>query len=176
MLFQRRKSVLVASIVLCLAFVTAATASVMTGWHGLSQTQRNRLILARANRDLGRDMNMQCKEWVRLVVKDASQNEVAIPSTRANNYEWNNHRYVTSYPRACPPRGIVPGHIIQMVWTNQSNGVTNPHTAIILSSTSSGMTWIDCNWQRDEVVRTHYVSYSQFEVCVGYLYTIYKIR
>lgn len=176
MLFQGKKSVLVASVVLCLAFVTAASAAVTTGWHNLSQTQRNRLILARANQDLGRNTGLQCKEWVRQVVKDASGNEVVIPSTRSNNYEWNGHRYVASYSRTCPPRGIAPGHIIQMVWTNQSNGVTNPHTAIILSSTSSGMTWIDCNWLRDERVRIHEVTYEQFERSTGYRFTVYKIR
>jgi hypothetical protein len=129
----------------------------------------------RAQEDLGDDVNMQCKEWVREVVSDASSGDVIIPATRSNGYRWYSHPYVQSYSQGCPPPGVGPGRIIQMVWHNQ-NGSVFPHTAIILSTTSSGMTWIDCNWQGDERVRTHYVSYVQFQTSVGTEYTLYRIQ
>lgn len=176
MLFRKQKSVLVASIVLCLAFVTTvATASVRTGWHGLSQTQRNRLILARAQEDNNRYTGVQCKEWVQNVVYNASDGEVYPPRNR-NDYTWYDHPYVYRYPRPYPLNGVEPGQIIQMRWRNP-NGTITPHTAIVVSRNSSGMTWIDCNWtNRDRTVRTHDVSYDLFNRRVGYYYNVYEIR
>ena len=159
----------------CVAVVTSAVAAT-TGWHGLSQSQRDNRIKMRALAELGHSTGLQCKEWVREVVDDASSGEVIIPATRPNNYQWYNHPYIQSYSQGCPPPGVAPGRIIQMVWHNQSNNNVSPHTAIVYSTTSSGMTWIDCNWQGDGVVRMHYVSYTNFQACVGSEYTLYKIR
>lgn len=174
MLIAKRKLSVVAAVIACLAIVATATATVI-GWHGLSQSQRNSRIINRAMGDLGDDMNMQCKEWVRLVVREASDGEVVIPSTRSNNYQWYSHPYVQAMLMPYPINAVQPGQIIQMRWTN--NGNTVPHTAIVLSRTSSGMTWIDCNWlNNDETVRTHYMTYNYFNTHVGYNYTVYEIR
>lgn len=174
-MFSRRpKFALAASVVLCLAFVTAATAAVMTGWHDLTQSQRNRLILNRANQDLNRNVGVECKEWVQDVVYGASNGAVYPPQNR-NDYTWQTHRYVYRYPHPFPISWVEPGQIIQMRWRNR-NGATYPHTAIVLDKTSSSMTWIDSNWNRDTVVKSHVVTFRDFDRQVGSYYNVYEIR
>jgi hypothetical protein len=167
------KSRLVAFLAVCAAIVTTAVAAT-TGWHGLSQSQRNSRILNRADDDLNQNVGMSCKEWVRRVVRNASGGEVGIPSNQ-NDYTWNSHPYVYRCPQPYPISWVQPGQIIQMRWTN-ANGTSTPHTAIVLSRTSTSMTWIDSNWQGDEVVRTHSMTYSHFNNRVGNNYNIYEIR
>ncbi len=173
------RSTVLASVVGCLALAaTTATAFVAVGWHGLSQSERDSRILSRARSySSGTYTGMSCKEWVRRVVRDASGNVVTIPATSSNDYQWESSADVYGYAATqCPPRGIDSGRIIQMIWTNQSNGRTNPHTAIITSITSTGMNWIDCNWNGDQRVQRHFVSFSDFNTRVRNNYTVYKIR
>lgn len=159
-----------------LFIASAVLASAASVWHGYSQSTRNNRIINRGDNDIGDDVGMQCKEWVREVVKDASNNVVTLPSTKSNGYQWNSSSNVEAIPQPSPATMAGPGCIIQMKWTNQ-NGSSNPHTAIVLSRNSSGMTWLDCNWHGDEVVRTHFVSYSAFYAAVdGYKYTLYYVK
>ena len=174
MLIAKRKLSVVASVIACLVIVATATATVI-GWHGLSQSQRNSRIINRADNDIGDYTGQSCKEWVRDVVEDASDGLVTIPSTRSNNYQWYSHPYVAPCLHPFPINWVQPGQIIQMRWTN-NNGTTTPHTAIVLSKTSSSMTWLDCNWQGDEVVRTHSMTFNYFNNHVGSYYTVYEIR
>ncbi len=176
-MFAQRISRRVAiAVAVCLVCVSAVYASTASWWHGLSQSQRNYRILDRAADDLGRNVGVECKEWVRRVVKEASQNVVTIPSTRSNNYSWESSSDVASYSRGTPPPGIMNGHIIQMEWTNAGNGRIFPHTAIILNYSNTGMTWIDSNWNGDLRVRTHDVTYADFYNRVGNRYTVYRIK
>ncbi len=171
--FSRRLAVVLA---VCFVFVGAAFASTASWWHGQSQNQRNSAILTRGSSDNNHNVGMVCKDWVRRVVQDASQNVVTIPSTRSNDYQWNNSQNVYAYAQPFYMSWVQPGQIIQMRWRNQGDSEVYPHTAIVRSKTSSSMTWIDCNWSGDGVVRTHTVTFSQFNACVGSNFTVYEIR
>ncbi len=144
-------------------------------WHGLSQSSRDSIILSKALSHVGENTGLQCKEWVRDVVKEASQNSVTIPATKPNKYQWYSHPYVYGIPQPSPVTWATPGSIIQMKWVAPNGNVT-PHTAIVKSHTSSGMNWIDCNWDSDTKVKVHFVSYSSFANAVGSSYTIYFIK
>lgn len=178
MVLTKSKSGLAATVAVCLAFVTSVAMAATVGWHGLSQSQRDSRILIEARTySPGTRTNLSCKEWVRKVVRDASQNVVTIPSTRSNNYQWESSNDVYGYrATSCPPAGIDPGRIIQMVWRNRSNGRESPHTAIISSVTSTGMYWLDSNLDGDTRVQRHFVSFNDFDAAVGTRYTVYKIR
>jgi len=156
--------------------LTVDAASMVTSWHGLSQGERNIRIMVCAMGDLGDNVNLECKEWVRDVVRRASGGKVIIPSTKPNQYQWYSHPHVQSYSRGCPPPGVAPGRVIQMVWHNQSNSNVSPHTAIVTNVTNTGMTWVESNWSGDRTVRIRNVSYLEFQRCVGNEYTLYRIK
>jgi hypothetical protein len=153
----------------------AAHASNATWWHALSQSSRNSKILNKGLGEVGDTTGLQCKEWVREIVKDASLNTVTIPSTKPNMYQWYPHPDVDGIPQPSPITWAAPGSIIQMKWTTPNGNVT-PHTAIVKSHTSSGMYWVDCNWNFDTKVIVHFVAYSTFADRVGSSYTIYYIK
>jgi hypothetical protein len=164
------------SFLLTIVLVSSAAFALSTSWHDLSQSERNQRILSDGHEDLNDDVGVSCKIWVRNIVREASGNLVTIPSTKSNGYQWYSHPDVYAVPQPSPVEWVTPGCIIQMKWRNQ-NGTTYPHTAIVVSKNSSGMTWIDSNWNGDQVVRTHFVSYSQFYTAVqGYRYTLYYIE
>lgn len=144
-------------------------------WHGLSQSSRDNKILSAALSHVGENTGLQCKEWVRDVVKEASQNTVTIPATKPNKYQWYSHPYVYGIPQPSPVQWATPGSIIQMKWT-APNGTVTPHTAVVKSHTSSGVYWVDCNWDYDTTVKVHFVSYTSFANAVGSSYTIYFIK
>ena len=152
--------------------VSAATfASMRPGWHSYSQSQRNQLIVNRAYAQNGQFTGQSCKEWVRTVVYSASGQAVWLPSTVPNNYQWYPSSDVYTVPYCPSIYSAGPGAVIQMVSTSGT-----PHTAIVTSTTGSGMNWIDCNWNRDMRVTTHYISYSQFASSYGNFYTVNYIK
>lgn len=178
-MFTRPKFTVIASVVLCLAFVNVAIAMAQVGWHGLTQIQRNALILNRAQQDNGRYTGMSCKVWVQNVVRSASGNVVNVP-TNANDYTWNSSNPssdVYRYPQPFPQRGFRPGMIIQMRWHN-NNGTFSPHTAIVMNRTSSGMTFIECNWTPSggQTVNTRTITYNNFYEKTRGLFNVYEIR
>jgi len=173
-MFQgKSKFSLIAPVLVCLTLVATATAAI-AGWHGLSQSQRNNHIVTRASRDLGRNVGVECKEWVRNVVRGVSN--VNIPSN-ANNYTWStvSSNHCVRMLKPFPISWVQRGQIIQMEWRSRS-GTIYPHTATVLSNNGTTMTWIDSNWLGDTTVRTHEVSVRNFELRVGTNYNVYEIR
>lgn len=155
--------------------VGTAVASNSSWWHGLSQSSRDNKILSKGLSHVGENTGLQCKEWVRDVVQEASLDSVTIPATKPNLYQWYSHPYVYGIPQPSPIMWAGPGSIIQMKWT-APNGTVTPHTAIVKNHTSTGMNWVDCNWNGDTKVKVHFVSYTSFANAVGSSYTIYKIE
>jgi len=129
----------------------------------------NSRIYIRGYADNGKYVGLNCKEWARVVVRDATGKN--IPSTSYNGYGW----YWNWSPNVVAWRGPVdmalPGQILQMWW----GGHYKPHTAIVLGQTSNGMYWIDSNWYWDKTVRIHWVSYSYFYSRVGWWFSINQI-
>ena len=170
----RKSGIVSALAVLCLA-ITATAASMVTSWHGLSQNQRNALILSTAMSQAGRYTGQQCKVWVQNVVYQASGGTV-YPPQNLNDWTWyssNDVQPIASYGQISR---VQPGQIIQMRWTNRRDGHVSPHTAIVTSTTGAGMYWVDCNFVSTGTVGVHYVSYQDFQISVGPYFNIYEIR
>jgi hypothetical protein len=179
-MLTRSRVVLASSLLaICLALFAvqgaSATSALTNWWHNLSQNQRNSRIVERALQDVGDDVGQSCKEWVRTVVRSASGNTVTIPPNSSNDTRWQSdpdcHRYAPPFP----PGAFVAGYIIQMRWRN-NDGTYYPHTAIVQSRNSSGMWWIESNWEGDEVVRRRFVPFSTFHAQVGSRYSVYRIE
>mgnify|MGYP001591753260 CR=1 FL=1 len=167
-----------ASIVLMLvSLVVVSTNSYANGtnwWHNLSQSQRNSAILTRALQDNNTYVGLNCKNWARKVVQDASSGHVIIPATApdVNGWYWASDSYGHSVGRSGMIEYAQPGEIVQMNW-----GVGNPHTAIVYSINSSGVYFIESNWQ-DKAgegpnhVDIRFVSFSNFYSHVGSYFSI----
>lgn len=132
-----------------------------TWWNSLSQAQRNQLIVSRGLQQLGQVTGQNCKEWVRTVVNNASVGAVLLPSTRPNGWQWYGNVHVRLVAQNACPANLQSGQIVQMRLTS---GL--PHTAIIYSCSSWGMTWLDANWVNYNnpvgQVALHSLSWSQF--------------
>lgn len=149
-----KKSLLI-SLLLSLFTVTVAQA----GWHELSQSSRNQAIINTACRDLNKKVGLSCKEWVQKVVKNASGGAVAVPQTvDPPGYYWYCSRYAVG--KTGRIENAKPGEIVQMDLTNY----VNPHTAIILSVSTKGVTFIECNWCDPpcHIVSIRYVDFATF--------------
>lgn len=146
-------------------------------WHALPQWQRNQAIVNATYRDLGKylgDPAGQCKVWVQNVVARASGYHVWLPlnAPDENGWYWRQDQHVVGISKI--PEYIKIGEIIQMHWRNQSTGNITPHTAIVIGTSSSGMEWVDSNWRKDFIVRTHTVTYSEFRAR-AVLYSVYYV-
>lgn len=125
-------------------------------WAGLTQAQRGQLIVNKAKSYVGNKTFAQqcnCKEAVRRWVLEASRNVVTIPSTRKNNYEWENSALIATVTNGATARGkngaaalsrIMPGDMIQMSLPK------SPwlHTLIVESVSSSGIVAVEANYTR----------------------------
>ncbi len=142
-------------------------------WHGYSQAQRNSMIIARGLQDAGKKVNggIECKPWVQIVVPDASRSVVYVPRTINNGIGYSNDQRWEPSPDVvgwCKPiRNVVPGETLQMslrTTTRQARtgGFWTPHTAIMVGVSSSGMQWVDSNFNEDLTVRSHFVLFSYF--------------
>lgn len=152
-------------------------------WHNLSQFQRNHEILDRAAEDLGNDVGLSCKAWVRKVIKDASNGKVHIPSNNASGDAWGPHPAV----RRNSGTSILdakPGEIVQMQWRDNPNVPPshNMHTAIVHFVSSNGVTFIESNFDDTprtedgpEYVGTRYTSEEDFNSAVQ-SFSIYYIE
>ncbi len=172
---MRNRSIALAGLgMLALVCSVATASSLVNWWHGLSQSQRNAEILDVALDQVGNNTGMQCKHWVQEVVDEASQGTV-YPPPNQNDYTWRSSSDVRKMLKPFPIEWTQPGQIIQMRWKNQ-DGATYPHTAILKNKTSTKMYWVDCNWNGDETVSVHSVTYSQFNQAVGDKYNVYEIK
>ncbi|MFH1254885.1 MAG: hypothetical protein V1667_00190 [bacterium] len=146
---------------------------VYAGWHELSQSARNQAIINAACRDLNQTFaELSCKKWVQNVVKNASGGAVSVPQTvDPPGYYWYSSQYTIG--RSSRIENAKPGEIIQMDLTNY----TDPHTAIVLSISAKGITFIECNWCSNncKIVSTRYVDFSTFYKQVVN-FSIYYVR
>lgn len=138
------------------------------GWHSWSQSARNQHILDETYSYVNDYVGQSCKVWVQTIVSDASGGAATVPPNHPSLYMWYSGDDVAG--RSGPIEFAVPGEIVQMLL---SDGVT-PHTAIVLGISSGGITFVESNWQNDEVVRIRNVPFSTFYNQVS-AYTIYQI-
>ncbi len=147
--------------------------SLDTWWSSRTQTQRNQAIVGRALQQLGQVTGLQCKEWVRVVVQDASQGDVLLPPNRTNGWQWHAHPKVRLVAQNVCPANLQPGHIVQL---RQSSGL--PHTAIVRAVGYDGMTWVDANWvsynNPPGTVASHAISWTTF-YAIASQYSFYEI-
>ena len=151
-------------------------------WHELTQTQRNRKIIDRAYEDSGVDVGESCKEWVRTVIKEASDGHVVIPSNNESGDGWeplDNH--IITVDTCGSILNVRPGAIVQMQWAGVS-GDHNRHTAIVSSVSANGITFIESNFDDTpavndgpENVQPRYISVEDFNAQVE-SFSVYYIR
>mgnify|MGYP003394170965 CR=1 FL=1 len=151
-------------------FLGNFTSEARAQWHRWTQGQRNSVIVNRALQQNGYYTGQQCKEWVQNTVYNASTGVVWLPQNQPNLYQWYWSSDAYAVPYSPSIYSANSGSVIQMKW----NGT--PHTAIVYSSSGSGMWWIDCNWNGDRRVTMHFVSYNQFAAACGNLYTVYYVK
>ena len=131
-------------------------------WRGLGQLDRDEKILARAFRQNGQNVGVQCKEWARTVIVDASQGGADIPAT-ANNWSWKPDPYARLMPKDI--KNAQPAWVIQM---ETSSG--GPHTAFIVRQVRGGVDLIDSNYVAPLKVGVHTLTYDKFKA-----YSVYQI-
>lgn len=140
-------------------------------WHALSQAQRDQAILNRAMQNNGQYVGLNCKNWARSVVWDASTNVVWLPSTNTNDYTWASDANIGVIPSVIEV--ATPGNMVQM--TLSSGG---PHTAIIYARTYTHVTFIESNWcvpATCNTVNLRTITFSQFHSQVSN-FSIYYVK
>jgi hypothetical protein len=65
-------------------FVFSFSSAAYAGWHDFTQSQRNQAIVNEAESWTTGEYGNTCKEWIRTVVKNASNYAVNIPSNSGN--------------------------------------------------------------------------------------------
>lgn len=144
-------------------------------WSSMSQAERNMAILYRADRDNGKFVNLNCKEWVRRVVLDASGGLVYLPQTLPNESGWYfaSSRFLVGMCGGI--RSVNQGWIVQMNW-RRTDGVIIPHTLIIAGRSPSGINVIECNWCMNNCMTVAYrwISFTDFEAR-AVLYSCYYV-
>ena len=100
---------------------------------------------------------------------------MTIPSTypNANGWYWASDQHVSGY--FTDISYVQPGQIIQMNW-----GYGNPHTALVVATTSTGMSVVESNWIDDpgegaNHVDTRWISFATFRSNVGTYFAFYSI-
>lgn len=159
----------------------AVTSADAAWWRGLTQAERNQVILDRAARDTDRYVNQECKEWVRTVVLDASRGSVNVPPTCPTATGWYWCSGAGTVGLSVNIRNVQPGWIVQMR-RRHASGTYGPHTAIVVGRSSYGVAWIDSNFYEStqpRVVKVHYESFADFDraTCVNgwCYYSVYYI-
>lgn len=141
-------------------------------WKNMWQFSRNWYILTRANQDKDLPVGLNCKEWARKVVLDASKNVVYLPQTSpdSNGWSWNSSAYTQKL------QSIYWANYGDVVQMNLSSG---PHTAIIYSNDLTNICWIESNWNLDNTVHIRCQTVDSFlkSVTIGGVqrYTAYRI-
>ena len=145
--------------------------SAESDWNSLTQTQKDDKIINRAYVDNGVYVGLECKPWVSKVVYDATAGYVILPSTLPNYYEWGSASHVVR--RYLTIRNVDRGDIIQMKFLSTGG----PHTAIVVSKNSTGMTWIQSNVRPPygKTVSVDPMSFTIFDSKFGTQYSVYRV-
>lgn len=151
-----------------------ATTAQKAWWRGLSQVARNQAILERAYRDNNVRVGLNCKEWARTVVLDASKTVVNLPGTlpNANGWYFDTSPYLRTVSSI---RSAFPGCVVQTNW-KLADGSTTPHTFIVAATSPSGMYIIESNWCKPPcyTVYMRHITFDSFESQVP-RYTCYYV-
>ncbi len=134
-------------------------------WRGLSQTARNQAILERAWQDNGRNVGLNCKQWVTKVVLEASKAVVNLPRTLPDGNGWYFDTSPYTVSMSANIRNSQPGWIVQTNWKTASGGTT-PHTLIVAGRGPTGVYVIESNWCSSancNTVNTRFVPFTAFE-------------
>ena len=172
---MRKGKVLLAAVAIALLLALSSVNVFADGnvvWEGWSQAERNRRILDYAVSDLGKNVTLSCKRWVQeTVVFLASQKHVWLPLNSSPDYTWEYDPHQHAISMSMPIESAQPGNVVQMHITS-----TNlPHTAIVYAVSSSGLTFIESNWNWDTTVRLRTITFSNFKAQVTG-YTVYPIH
>lgn len=145
-------------------------------WHSMTQTQKNNALINRAYQDVN-TTGGQCKVWIQNMVYATSGSHVWLPVNNPSPNDWywvydpNGHAIGMSTML----EWITPGYIIQM---RLDGGI--PHTAIVVSKDSAGLTLVDSNWftqSAPNVVKIHYITYTALyeKLEQPYSFSVYRI-
>jgi hypothetical protein len=133
-------------------------------WRGLGQSGRNQVILDRAARDINQPVGVQCKPWVQRVVTDASRGAATVPTTAPDpaGWYWQPNAYAIRYYGSIS--AVRPGWIVQMN-LRKADGTISPHTAIVVGVSTSGIFWIESNYdsKHPNTVYTRFQTFADFE-------------
>ncbi len=136
-------------------------------WRSLSQAARNQAIVERAYQNLGQNVGMNCKEWARWVVRDASRGTVNLPPTLPTDSGWyfGYSPYLVGMSGGI--RSVASGWIVQSIWHLYSNRThawyNTPHTMIVLGRGGDGVYVIECNWVAAGTVGARWITFSEFD-------------
>jgi len=149
--------------------VSANTA--FADWHTMSQSQRDSTLFSAGLADYGKTFTgLSCKEWVRAVIYRATGYHVLIGSTNGTGYVWN-------YDGTNDDDHVIEQYQsigdVQFMDVIQMSPV---HTAFVVSTTATHMTWLDCNWVGAWKIGIHSMSFADFSSTYGTAYTIYHIE
>lgn len=162
-----RKNFFAIVFVILVSMLFVAESIAATTWHTLSQSTRNQAIINQTYQYDNTYVGLNCKLWARKIVYDASGKLVTIPSTSSNLYTWKPDNNVVG--RSGLIQYAQPGEIVQMLL---KSGIE--HTAIVLAVSPTGITFIESNWNGDEIVHTRFVTFTKFKQQVS-SFSIYYI-
>ena len=137
------------------------------------QIEATNKFIKRALKDVGRYVGLNCKNWARIVIKDASGGKIILPPTHPDAYGWLLARY-NKIERidgdvAELINMVTAGDIIQMNW---KPGM--PHTAIVLRIDKDWLEFIESNWKEKETVFTRKMKINDF-IKKTFKYSVYRI-
>jgi|WetSurMetagenome_2_1015567.scaffolds.fasta_scaffold47176_2 hypothetical protein len=161
-----------------------ATRSDIDWWKAQGQVNRNLDILTRAYKDYSQTpkyVGLNCKEWAKKVVLDASHNVVKLPGTTSGGEGWT--LYSDSHVQNLGSNIYIalPGDIVQMN-VKMKDGSSTPHTAIVSGQCLTNILWIDSNFHdpEDNKVRQRSQTIPEFLSSVTFngvqRYTLYRIN
>ncbi|MDP2790027.1 MAG: hypothetical protein Q8O51_02760 [bacterium] len=158
--------------------LSPAAAYSASGWHAMSQTTRNQIIISKALSENRMCVPYNCKTWARHIVEAAS-GCVTLPSTsmpticpKADGYAFcpSSNVRLTLQNQSVVYSALKQGQIMQMWYA----GNYNPHTAFIYVSDAGGITFLDCNFVGSNMVGTHWMSWSTFYTKVKQ-FSVYEV-
>ena len=139
----------------------------MTDWHMLTQLERNQAIVDATLPDMG-TKGGQCKIWVQSLVHRVSASygssgAVQLPRNKPSPEEYMWYPGPNVVGLCAPLESASLGWIIQMrIKEAHAPSIADPHTAIVIGSTSKHQIWADSNWVAKETVGTHIMPYEKF--------------
>lgn len=141
-------------------------------WHFcMTQAERNACLVRNAQSQVGY-FGGECKPWVQNLVKATCGVWIPQNAPIVNPYYW-----VMPASYVSTRSGFVPGCIIQMQVPNAVTHLLGPHTAIVETVTSTGLSLIDSNWTGGKMIARHFVRYDDFNRWTqSYYYSVYIVQ